>query len=199
MRMTFATLLVLALAGCASVRAYEEPLDWSTLGTGCYAQGLSEPLLRPDDFGTSLELTDIRIGRLPDTGNGPGLMAHFRRGRDGFLGQRTSAPTLLLAVGDWHRSCAVLLEQEACPAAERLHASLAALSLPVGHGFADPQPIQVIHGDMTFLSVRDGHGNQTDWRYVGLDHPVQTAVWAALEELAACAAPAAEAFSGTAP
>ena len=31
MRMTFATLLVLALAGCASVRAYEEPLAWSTL------------------------------------------------------------------------------------------------------------------------------------------------------------------------
>jgi hypothetical protein len=192
-----AAMLVLALAGCTALRPHEEPLPWASLGTGCYPRGLSEPLLMPDDIGTGLGLTDIRIGRLPDTGNGPGLMAHFRRALDGPFGQRTGQPTLLLAVGDWRGSCAVLLERGACPAAERMHASLAALSLPVGHAFSDPQPLQVIHGDTTFLSVRDGHGNQNDWSYVGLDHPVQAAVWAALDELEACAEPAAQAFSRT--
>lgn len=195
----FAALLVLALAGCASLHPYPDPLRWASLGTGCYPRGLSDVLLLPDDMGTGLGLTDIRIGRLPDTGNGPGMMAHFRRGLDGPLGQSTTAPTLFLAVGDWDRSCAVVVDREACPAAGRVYASLASLSLPIGHAFDDPQPLQVIHGDMTFLSVRDGHGNQTDWSYVGLDHPLQTATWEALEELAACAEPAARAFARTAP
>jgi hypothetical protein len=69
------------------------------------------------------------------------------------------------------------------------------MSIPIGYAFNNPQPLQVIHGDMYFLSVRDGHGNQTDWSYYGLDHPLRETISAALDKLAVCAEPAALEFS----
>ena len=81
-----AAILSLGLCGCASAPNLE-PLEWSSLGTDCYDRGLSEVLLFPDSSGTMLSRTDIRIGRLPDSGNGPGLVAHFRQGLNGPFGQ----------------------------------------------------------------------------------------------------------------
>lgn len=189
------TFVVLALAGCASNQPYQPPLEWSSLGTGCHSRGLSEVLLLPDYPETQISLTDIRIGRLHNTGQGPGLLAHFRRHLDGPFGQSTGEPELFLAVGDWKRSCSLLIKQDTCPVAREIYESLSSMSIPIGYAFHNPQPLQVIHGDMYFLSVRDGHGNQTNWSYYGLDHPLREAVSAALDKLAVCAEPAALEFS----
>ena len=190
-------LVALTLAGCAGIQPYQLPLEWSSLGAGCHSRGLSEVLLMPDDIETRISLTDIRIGRLPDTSGGPGLLAHFRRHRDGPFGQSTGEPELFLAVGDWSSSCSLLTEQDTCPVAAGIYESLSSMSIPIGHAFHDPHPVQVIHGDMYFLSARDGHGNQLDWSYYGLDHPLREAISVALEELAVCAEPAALEFSRT--
>ena len=192
---TIAACIALTLAGCASTNPYRPSLEWSSLGTGCHSRGLSEVLLLPNDFETQISLTDIRIGRLPDTGQGPGLLAHFRRHLDGRFGQSTAEPDLFLAVGDWERSCSLLIEMNTCPGAMEAYATLASMSIPIGYAFHKPQPFQVMHGDMYFLSVRDGHGNQTDWSYYGLDHPLRESISSALDSLEACAEPAARKFT----
>jgi len=191
---TVGAFIVLTLAGCASYQPYQ-PLEWSSLGTGCHSRGLSEVLFLPDDLDAQISLTDIRIGRLPDTGRGPGLLAHFRRHLDGPLGQSTGEPELFLAVGDWKKSCALLIKQNACPVAREIYESISSKSIPIGHAFHNPRPLQVMHGDTYFLSVRDGHGNQTNWSYHGRDHPLREAISAALDSLEACAEPAALEFS----
>lgn len=190
---TLAALFALTVAGCASVK-YDAPLEWSSLGTGCYEKGLSDVLLLPDQFETEIGLTDIRIGRLPDTGQGPGLLAHFRRHLNGPFGQSTDEPELFLAVGDWKRSCSILIKQDTCPIASDIYAKLAAQSIPIGFAFDNPQGITVMHGTMYFLSARDGQGNQTDWTYYGLDHPLQETVSSSLDQIQTCAEPAAAAF-----
>jgi len=188
-----AAILSLGLCGCASAPNLE-PLEWSSLGTDCYDRGLSEVLLFPDSSGTMLSRTDIRIGRLPDSGNGSGLVAHFRQGLNGPFGQSTRQPQLFLAVGDWRKSCSVLTEHVNCPQAARIYDQLKVKSIPVGHAFDDSVGLTVLHGTEYFLSSRDGHGNQMDWSYVGSDHPLQDFLDAALDSLSQCAAPASAQF-----
>ena len=190
---TVTALLVIGLSGCVSNPSVE-PLNWSSLGDGCYDRGLSEVLLSPDHFGTTLSLTDIRIGRLPDVGNGPGLVAHFRRGLNGAFGQPTREPQVFLAVGDWKRSCSVVLEMGDCPESTEIYNQLAAQSIPVGHAFDDAIGLTVIHGTKFFLSARDGHSNQMNWSYMGSEHRLRDQIDAALDDLSRCAAPASASF-----
>jgi len=121
-------------------------------------------------------------------------MAHFRRHLDGAFGQITGEPDLLLAVGAWESSCVVVVQQSACPQAEAIYSALASASIPLNHAFDDPSGITVLHGTQYFLSSRDGEGNQINWSYYGPDHPLQRQISAALDNLAICAEPAADAF-----
>lgn len=187
-------LVILLLTGCASARPEVSLAHWSTMEDGCRSNGLSEVVLFPDDLDTEPRPTDIRIGRLPDPSNGPGLLVHFRQGRSGVFAQATEPPRIFLAVGDWSSSCSVLIDHDTCPAAAAIYKDLATRSIPIGHAFDDPIMPTVLHGTTYFLSTRDGHGNQTDWSYVGIGHPLQDALTDALDRLAQCAAPAARAF-----
>lgn len=185
--------IALVLAGCVTTSRIDsqDPFAWSSLGSGCYEHGLADAISMPDDVG----LTDIRIGRLPDTGQGPGLMAHFRRHAEGaFSGSARRAPDLLLVVDDWRRSCAAVVELSDCPNAESIYSSLSVSSIPIDHAFNDPQGITLLHGTQYFLSTRDGKGNELDWRYYGSGHPLERKISASLDDLALCATPAALAF-----
>jgi hypothetical protein len=189
-----AALLSLASSGCATT-ALPEFADWSTITDGCRSHGLSEVMLFPDDLGMELHPTDIRIGRLPDTGKGPGLLVHFRQGRNGIFAQATEPPRIFIAVGDWNHSCSIQIDHAACPSAAALYQDLAKRSIPLGHAFDDPMVPTVMHGTTYFLSARDGHGNQTNWSYLGISHPLQATLDVALDTLAQCATPAANAFN----
>ena len=182
----FAASLTLLLAGCASHHSYE----WADLEPGCYEK---RGLYEARDY---MGLTDIRIARLHDTGQDPGLMVHFRRQIKGIFGQDKGQPDLLLAVGDRQRSCVIVLQQSACPQAEAIYTALTSATIPVGYAFNDPTGITLLHGTTYFLSSRDGQGNQIDWRYYGPDHPLQQTLSNALDNLAVCAKPAATAFNG---
>ena len=188
-------LLSLTCAGCATKSAPAPAfVDWSTLADGCRSHGLAEVMLFPDELGMELHPTDIRIGRLPDTGNGPGMLVHFRQGRHGIFAQATEPPRIFIAVGDWNRSCSIQIDREACPSAAAVYEDLAARSIPIGHAFDDPIGITVMHGTRYFLSTRDGHDNQANWSHVGISHPLQAALDAALDDLAECSAPAVHAY-----
>lgn len=191
------TLLSLAGAGCATTTAPAPTpafVDWSTLTDGCRSHGLAEVMLFPDELGMELHPTDIRIGRLPDTGNGPGLLVHFRQGRNGIFAQATEPPKIFIAVGDWKRSCSIQINHDACPSAAGIYEDLATRSIPIGHAFDQPTGMTVLHGTTYFLSTRDGHDNQANWSYVGIRHPLQEVLDAALDDLAECSAPAVRAF-----
>ena len=192
-------LMVLLATGCASSPPAVEVANWSTMTDGCRPHGLSEVMLFPDEPGMALHPTDIRIGRLPDTGKGPGILVHFRQGRNGIFAQATEPPGIFIAVGDWSRSCSLRIDHDACPSAATLYQDLATRSIPLGHAFDDPIMPTVLHGATYFLSTRDGHGNQTHWSYVGTRHPLQEALDVALDSLAQCAAPAAHAFDAQYP
>lgn len=186
-------LLAMGMSGCAT-GASPAIADWSTMSDGCRASGLPEVVLWPEDVGVQLHPTDILIGRIPDTGNGPGLLVHFRQGRTGAFAQSAEPPKLFMAVGSWNNSCSLLIDAGTCPGAADIYRDLAERSIPIGHAFDAPLVPAVIHGTQYFLSTRDGHGNRMDWSYVGIDHPLQDALAMALDSLAQCAAPAARAF-----
>jgi hypothetical protein len=182
----------IVLSGCAS-NPYVEPLVWTSLGDGCYERGLSEVLYEPSHFNNIIGVTDIRIGFMPDTGQGPGFMAHFRQNNIPYS-KRTKMPEILLAVGNGKRSCTVLLTQEDCPVAITIYEELAKMNIPISFSFDKPTGITLMHGTDYFLSFKDGQSNQTDWRFYGINHPIQEAIDQALVKLETCAKPAYDAF-----
>ena len=179
------TFITLLLAGCAT--SPSASIEWSIKDPGCYQKGAMDAFLAPDD---DMGLTDLRIGALPDTGGGPGLMVHFRRHVSGLFAQDLGQPDLLFAVGRWKLSCVIVVSSSTCPQAEAIYKDLEAASIPVGFAFDDPTGIEVTHGTTYFLSSRDGQGNRINWSYYGSDHPLQKKIGAALDELSACAKPA---------
>lgn len=190
---SFAASLVLLLAGCATGSGIDvgAPFEWAAVEPGCYDRGISDAFWAPDQIG----LTDFRIGRLPDSGQGPGLIVHFRRHlSDAFAVASNKPPDLLIVVGDWQSSCAAVIQQSACPQAEALYSSLALSSIPLNHAFDDVTGMILLHGTQYILSSRDGEGNQVNWSYYGQGHPLQQKIAAALDNLASCAKPAAGAF-----
>ncbi|WP_394695151.1 hypothetical protein [Pseudoxanthomonas japonensis] len=185
-------LLVLPLVGCASAPPAE---SYGSLSTeGCRPVGLPEVLLWPEDVGVQLHPTDVLIGRVPDIGDDPGFLVHFRQGRTSVFAQAVEPPKILMAVGSWNNSCSILVDHATCPAAAAIYNDLASRSIPIGHAFDDPIMPTVLHGTRYFLSSRDGHGNPTDWSYVGIGHPLQDVLNDALDNLALCAVPAVRAF-----
>ncbi|TVP76193.1 MAG: hypothetical protein EA353_12455 [Puniceicoccaceae bacterium] len=178
-RLLATCLAIFSLAGCAT-----QEFGWSPHEAGCSNRGLGEALLVPDT--SDLRRSDIRIGRLPDTGRGPGFMVQFARHRGGPFGE-DGTPQLVLAVGDRERTCVEIVEEASCPVAARVYEDLSTLSLPVGFKFSDPSGITVLHGTQYFLASVDGEGNPLYWSYYGPGHPAQRALSSALDALLACA------------
>lgn len=172
-----------------------EPGARAGIETYCRTQGILGASANSDD----LEVSDIRIARLPDTDQGPGLMAHFRRHAEVPLGETRQQPDLLLVMGGWNDGCEIVVTQATCPQAEAIYASLASASIPVGYAFDDPAGAEVMHGTVYFLSSRDGHGNLIEWSYYGPGHPLQEQIHRALDDLEVCAEPAAPAFRALSP
>jgi hypothetical protein len=183
--------LSLALSGCVSTE-----FGWTPAETGCVDRGLFEVLEAPtDEYDEALGNTDIRVGRLPDTGNGLAALIQFDR-RFGGLGVFQGPPRVLLSVGDFNkRTCTVVLSESDCPEAEAVYRRLASQSLPIEFQFEEPSAISVMHGTTFYLRTADGNGNETSWRYVGSPaHPMETEINRAMAELSRCLAPAHAAY-----
>jgi hypothetical protein len=179
--------LATAFTGCRSVE-----FGWSPTETGCAARGLFEALEEPGDLPDGdLGNTDIRVGRLPDTGNGVVHLIHFDR-RFGGLGQVLGPPRVRLSVGDWSkRTCTVVMSEAECPESAEVYRRLASQSLPVGFLFEDPSEITLMHGTSYYLQSYDGNGNEIRWSYYGSPaHPFQAEIDSAIEALSRCLAPA---------
>ena len=171
--------LPLLLASCATT-----PFGWSFERAGCRDRGLFEALAVPD--ATDLGWTDVRVGKVPDTGQGPGLAAQFSMQRGG-MGQAGEA-SIAIAVGDWERACVSIIPASQCPEAAQAYELLAKITLPVGYKFDRPEGITVLHGTQYFLTAKDGEGNRLDWSYYGPGHDAQRTIDTALHMLEGCAA-----------
>ncbi|WP_156969944.1 hypothetical protein [Arenimonas malthae] len=175
--------LATTLAGCKSV-----DFGWSPTETGCVERGLFEAMEEPGDLPEGdLGNTDIRVGRLPDTGNGLAYLVHFDR-RFGGLGQVMGSPRVRLSVGDWNkRTCTVVMDQDECPESAEVYQRLASQSLPLGFLFEDPSGLSLMHGTTYYLQAFDGNGNETRWSYYGSTaHPLQNEIDRAIDGLSRC-------------
>jgi hypothetical protein len=170
--------ILLLVAGCASV-----PFGWSFERAGCVERGLFEALAVPD--ATDLGWTDIRVGKLPDTGQGPGRAVQFSMHRGGMA--PADENSLAVAVGDWQRTCVSILPMSQCPEAAQAYEMLAEITLQVGYKFEQPEGITVLHGTQYFLTAKDGEGNRLDWSYYGPGHDAQRTIDSALHMLEHCA------------
>jgi hypothetical protein len=175
-------LAIPVLSSCATVdRA------WELREVGCVQNSLSDALEFPE--ATDLWPTDIRIGQSSSDGERIAVqfLRHFNRGaRAGKL------PTVLVAVGNAHRSCVAEVQQQSCPFAESAYHRLANLALPVGHRFDEPTGIVSLDGVVFYLAAADGEGNETYWSYYGQEHPAASAIEGVLEGMQACIAPVRE-------
>ena len=179
--------LLALLASCAT-----QPYEWQFATTECRDLGLSGALFVPE--AAELGLADIRIGRLPDTGRGPGVAIQFIRNYD-FSGQ-VREPEIIVAVGDWgNRTCTMRMAESDCEGARTQYLELAALSLPVGHRFDDPVGINLLHGTQYFLASVDGESNELYWSYYGEYHPVLAVLDQTLEALSQCTQGAQKMYS----
>ncbi len=179
-------MLAILVASCATI----EPDGGTATQPVCTQRGIADAFEDPGDLG----MTDIQIARIPDTGQGPGMRVHFRRHAEVSFGEARKPPDLLLAVGDGGTSCTIVVPQPACPQAERIYAELASASIPIGFAFDNPTGAELMHGTLYLLGSHDGHGNAIDWLYYGPGHPLQEQIDQALDALAACAEPAANAL-----
>lgn len=171
-------------SGCVTMKPEE---GWSPTTPGCAPQGLVFALAYPE--AASLGMTDLRIGRLPDTGSGPGQMARFDRNLGGGLTGSipTAPPQLVLSVGDLQRTCTVVLDEQQCLQAGDVYRRIIGSRLPVAQFHEEPNWLTVTHGTEYFLLARDGRSGVLDWRYVGAPaHEMETAIDAALNDLANC-------------
>ena len=193
-RALLAAFLVTAIAGCKSV-----DLGWPPTETGCVARGLAEALEKPGDLPDGdLGYTDIRVGRLPDTGNGLATLIHFDRRFIG-LGQVKAMPRVRLSVGDWsERACTVVMSEAECPESADVYRRLASKSLPVGFLFERPSDVTLMHGTSYYLQSIDGNGNEMRWNYYGSPaHPFQAEIDSTIDALSRCLAFAEEAYLRT--
>ena len=186
MRHLLIPILALLMSSCAT------SYGWSVSTPGCYPKGLGEALFTPE--ATELGLTDIRIGRLPDTGQGPGLLVQFDRRLDPAMGTPSAPPQLIIGVGDWARTCVVVVPEANCPPAHDIYAVLSKASIPVGFAFDDPSGINILHGTQYFLMATDGQHNNLHWSYYGPGHPLQAEIQSGLNALEACAKVAHDQF-----
>ena len=184
-------LLSAALSGCAST-----DFGWSPTEAGCVERGLFEAMEEPgelpdDDLGN----TDIRIGRLPDTGNGLAHLVHFDR-QFGGLGRFQGAPQVRLSVGDWNeRTCTVVMQEAECPESVEIYRRLTSQTLPVGFLFEAPSGLSLMHGTTYYLQSFDGNGNETRWSYYGSPpHPMQSEIDKAIAGPSRCLASAHAAY-----
>ena len=191
-RAPLAAFLVIAIAGCKSVGLSSPPTE-----TGCAAHGLAEVLEKPGYLlDGELGNTDIRVGRLPDTGNGLATLIHFDR-RFVESGQITTLPRVRLSVGDWgQRACTVVMSEAECPESVDVYRRLASRSLPVGFLFEHPSDETLMHGTSYYLQSLDGNGNEMKWSYYGHPaHPFQAEIDSAIDALSRCLSFAEAAYS----
>jgi hypothetical protein len=153
---------------------------------------LEEPGELPDgDLGNM----DIRIGRLPDTGNGLAHLIHFDR-RFGGLGEIQGPPRVRLSVGDFNkRTCTVVVDEVDCPESAEAYRRLASQTLPLGFLFDDPSGLSLMHGTTYYLQSFDGNGNETRWSYYGSPaHPLQKEIDKTIADLSRCLSPVSAAY-----
>jgi hypothetical protein len=186
MRHLIVSILMLLVSGCAT------NYGWSVATPGCYNKGLQRALFAPE--ATDLELTDIRIGKMPDTGQGPGLLVQFDRKLDPAMGTPLAPPQLIIGVGDWERSCVIVIPEAKCPPARDIYAALSRASVPVGFAFDSPSGINIFHGTQYFLLAEDGQHNNLQWSYYGPGHPLQAQIDEGLTALESCAKAAHDQF-----
>lgn len=177
---------MLLSTGCAAT------YGWSVTSAGCYSKGLQEALFSPE--ATELGLTDIRIGRMPDTGQGPGLLVQFDRRLDPGTGIPQAPPQLIIGVGDWKRTCVIVVPEAQCAAARGAYIALSKASIPIGFAFEDPSGITVLHGIQYFLLAKDGQHNTLAWSYYGPGHPLQAQIETSLSSFESCASVAHSQF-----
>ena len=190
-RALLAAVVATTLVGCKSAE-----FGWSPTETGCVARGLFEAMENPGELPNGdLGNTDIRIGRLPDTGNGLAHLIHFDR-RFGGLGQVQGPPQVRLSVGDFNqRTCTVVMDEADCPEAAEAYRRLASQTLPLGFLFEDPSGLSLMHPTTYHLQSFDGNGNETRWSYSGSPaHPLQDEIDRTIDGLSRCLAPAAAAY-----
>ena len=192
MQRAFLTAIVATIfAGCATAE-----FGWSPVETGCAERGLFEALEEPGEVPEgNLGNTDIRIGKLPDTGNGLAHLIYFDR-RFGGLGWFQGAPRVRLSVGDFNgRTCTVVMDETECPESAEVYRRLASQALPIGFQFEDPSGLSVMHGTTYYLQSFDGNGNEIRWSYVGSPaHPMQLEIDRAIDELTRCLSAADSAY-----
>ena len=179
------------LASCASadVRDARHPT-----GTGCKSFPVSETLLWWED--APLSSASFRFAVDPDTGQGPTTLVILDSGKLVNLGNPDNQPFFLAVIGDAERTCSVQMPLKACPEATAVYERLSGESLPLGFGMADPADILVLHAPTYYLEFSDGQANHNQWRFYGMDHPLQRVIDESIDSLQACIAPVRAAYDG---
>ena len=143
-----------------------------------------------------LSSASFRFAVDPDTGQGPTTLVILDSGKLVNLGNPDNRPFFLAVIGDAERTCSVQMPLTACPEATAVYERLRGESLPLGFGMADPADILVFHAPTYYLEFSDGQANHNQWRFYGMDHPLQGVIDEAIDSLQACIAPVRAAYDG---
>lgn len=81
-------------------------------------------------------------------------------------------------------------------AASAVYERLRGESIPLGFAMEDPADILVLHAPGYYLEFSDGQGNHNQWRFYGMNHPLQAAIDESMDALQRCIAPARDAYYG---
>ncbi|MBW8367818.1 MAG: hypothetical protein K0M70_08175 [Arenimonas sp.] len=162
--------------------------------TGCESFPIGETVLWWQD--APLSSASFRFAVDPDTGQGPTTLVVLDSGKMVNLGNPDNSPIFLAAIGDAKRTCVVQMPLRDCPAASVAYERLKGASIPLGFGMEDPADIFVFHAPTYYLEFSDGQANHNQWRFYGMDHPLQRVIDESIESLESCIAPALAAYEG---
>lgn len=177
------------LASCASAGGPEVRHPGTT---GCENYPISDTLYW---WGNApLSPASFRFAIDPDTGQGPTTLVVLDSGKLTEPGAPERPPFIVAGVGDESRTCSVRLSLVDCPAASAVYERLKAESIPLGFDMQDPAEILVFHAPTYYLEFSDGQWNHNQWRFYGVEHPLQKVIDESLAGLEACIAPALKGY-----
>lgn len=163
-------------------------------GTGCGNFSISDTLFWWG--GAPLSAASFRLAVQPDTGQGSTTLVVLDSGRMEDLENPDNSPFVLAAVGDSRRTCSVRFSLQDCPEAAVVYEQLKDESIPLGFDMETPAEVFVLHAPTYYLEFSDGQANHNQWRFYGVDHPLQLVIDESIDTLQTCIAPALEAYQG---
>jgi len=192
-------LILFILAYCLFLNAQEdEDFDnsprhdsfYNGFNEGCIGRNIIQDIFW-FDYDTSLSLSSISFGYMPDLNNGPSFFAKLDTGISGGF-RKNGKKTVFLAWALGQKSCIVKTDFEKCSKAEKAYKLLSKTKLKINENFDNTSGMGTFHATSYHLIVNDSNNGVNVWSTSSDNSELEQNIEKATQLLKSCSSKALE-------